>query len=376
MTPPLCFDNSYLTDLLAKLVDIPSVYPHEKEILLFLEAELARLGFTTKRYAVTEDRWNILMRIGEGEPVLCLNAHCDTVQPTGDSIPKARIEGDTLYGLGSMDDKASIVGMIGAMKAIVDSDVKLNGTLDLLLSVDEEGDAMGVRTAIPQGYRCDMAITGEGSELHIVPAHCGLVFLEIVTHGKATHGSLPMLGINAIELMYQLVQELREAVTDFPPHPKVGPPTLCLGILCGGDRPNRVPDRCEASVDIRLVPPMTVEWVLDRVREVFDRWSDKAEYRVIKQGGALDTPLDSPLIGSIRSVLDRIVGGSEEEVIGWRGWTEAEAFQSGLGIDAVVFGPGELIRAHSANEYVFLSRVHLAARLYAEIAVEILGSRD
>lgn len=364
-------DNCYITSLLTRLVDIPSVYPQEREILVFLEAELARLGFTTKRYPVTEGRWNILASIGDGSPILCLNAHCDTVQPTGDSIPKARIEGDTLYGLGAMDDKASVTAMIGAMKAIADSGTKLGGTLDLLISVDEEGDATGVRTAIPQGYRCDMAIVGEGTDLRIVPTHCGLVFLEVVTHGKATHGALPMEGINAIEQMFRLVTELREAVTDHQPHPKVGPPTLNLGILRGGDRPNRVPDRCEASLDIRLVPPMTVEWVLGRVREVFDRWGDKAEYKIIKRGGALDTPLDSPLIQSIRSVLDRVVGRSDEETVGWRGWTEAEAFQSGLGIDAVVFGPGELIRAHSANEYVSLEKVHLAARLYAEIALEL-----
>jgi acetylornithine deacetylase/succinyl-diaminopimelate desuccinylase-like protein len=371
MSNALSFDNNYLAELLARLVDIPSVYPHEKEILLFLEAELARLGFTTQRYPVEDDRWNILVRIGEDSPVLCLNSHCDTVQPAGNSVPKSWIEGDTLFGLGSMDDKASVTAMIGAMKAIADSGVALNGTLDLLLSVDEEGDARGVRTAIPQGYRCDMTITGEGTDLAIVPAHCGLVFLEIVTHGKATHGALPMEGVNAIERMFQLVTELREAVTDHPPHPTVGPPTLNLGILRGGDRPNRVPDRCEASVDIRLVPPMTVKWVLDRVRDVFAGWGDTAEYKIIKQGEALDTPPDSPLIGAIRSVTERVLGHSTESV-GWRGWTEAEAFQSGLGIDAVVFGPGELIRAHSANEFVSLAQVHQAARLYAEIALEIL----
>lgn len=365
-------DDDYLTNLLADLVNIPSVYPHEREILLFLEAELARLGFGIQRYPVAEDRWNILVRIGEGSPVLCLNSHCDTVQPAGDAIPKARIEGDTLYGLGSMDDKASIVAMIGAMKAIANSGIALNGTLDLLLSVDEEGDARGVRTAIPQGYRCDMAITGEGTDLQVVPAHCGLVFLEIVTHGKATHGALPMEGVNAIERMFQLVTELREAVTDHPPHPQVGPPTLNLGILRGGDRPNRVPDRCEASVDIRLVPPMTVKWVLDHVQDVFAKWGDQAEYRITKQGEGLDTPLDSPLIAAIRKVTERILGKSTESG-GWRGWTEAEAFQTGLGIDAVVFGPGELIRAHSANEFVSLAQVHQAARLYAEIALGLLA---
>ena len=128
-------------------------------------------------------------------------------------------------------------------------------------------------------------------------------------------------------------------------------------------------------MDIRLVPPTRVESVLERVRDVFSRWGDRAEFSLAKPGEPLDTPLDSPLIQGIRRVKERIGGTTDEEVVGWRGWTEAEAFQSGLGIDAVVFGPGELIRAHSANEYVSLAQVHLAATLYAEIAIEILGTR-
>lgn len=365
-------DNNYANDLLTALVNIPSAFPDEYEIMLFLEEEFKRLGFTPKRIPITDRRFNLLISIGEGSPVLCLNAHTDTVPASGQSIPQARMEGDVLYGLGSMDDKASVTAIITAAKAIRESGVQLKGRLDVLISVDEEGDAQGVRTAIEQGYKCDMAITGEGTSLEIVPTHCGLVFLDIVTHGKSTHGSMPMEGINAIDLMYELVAGLRAVVTDYGPDPMIGPPTMNLGIMRGGDRPNRVPDRCEASVDIRLVPPMTVEPMLVRIVEYFKLWEGKAEYKVTKQVGPLNTPLGSQLISSLSRASEE-VRGAMPPVVGWRGWTEAQAFQSGLGIDSVVFGPGSLKQAHSANEFVELEQVRQAARVYAQFAVDVLG---
>jgi succinyl-diaminopimelate desuccinylase len=364
-------DDEYATSLLTSLVDIPSAYPEEYDIMLFLEEEFKRLGLDPKRIHISERRFNLLASIGEGSPVLCLNAHADTVQASGKSVPSARIEGDVLYGLGSMDDKGSIVAIMAGAKAILDSGVKLKGRLDILISVDEEGDARGVKAAIEQGYKCDMAITGEGTSLHIVPRHCGLIFLEIVTHGVATHGSIPMEGINAIERMYELVAGLRAVVTDYAPDPMVGPPTLNLGIIHGGDRPNRVCDRCEASVDIRLVPPMTVDLMLERIADYFKIWGDRAEYKITKQVGPLNTPVDSPLVAELIKANEK-VRGFTPEVVGWRGWTEAQSFQSGLGIDSVDFGPGALKQAHSANEFVELDEVRQAAQVCAQFAVDML----
>jgi acetylornithine deacetylase/succinyl-diaminopimelate desuccinylase-like protein len=218
-----------------------------------------------------------------------------------------------------------------------------------------------------------MAITGEGTSLEIVPRHCGLVFLDIVTYGKATHGSMPMEGINAIDRMYELVTGLRTATTDYAPDPMVGPPTLNLGILRGGDRPNRVPDRCEASVDIRMVPPMTVEVMLERIADHFKIWEGKAEYTVTKKVSPLQTPLDSPLISGLSRAIEEVRAVPPQPVVGWRGWTEAQSFQSGLGIDSVVCGPGVLIQAHSANEFVELDQVRQAARIYTQFALDTLG---
>jgi len=366
------FDDEYLIKLLTDLVNIPSVFPGEKDVMLFLERELEHLGVRTQRLPVEGDRFNSLTRLGSGSPVFCLNAHSDTMPPNGKSIPQARIEGGIVYGLGAADDKASIAAMITAVKAIAESSVPLNGTLDLLISVDEEGDARGVRTAIKHGYRCDMAVTGEPTSLEIVPTHCGLVFLDIVTHGKSAHGCHPSEGINAIDRMYELVAGLRAAVTDFPAHPLVGPPTLNLGIMKGGDRPNRVPDRCEASVDIRLVPPMTLGQVLAKIENYFADRHGEVEYRVTKQGQPLDTPLDSPLVRALTEAVETMLGRTPR-IASWRGWTEAESFRTGLGIDAVVFGPGALVQAHSADEFVELEQVHRAARIYADAVLSTLG---
>ena len=365
-------DDQYVIRLLAELVNIPSVGPEEHEILLFLEGELRRLGLAPERIPVAEGRFDLLCRIGSVSPILCLNAHADTVSPSGNSIPKARIEGGVMYGLGSADDKASIAAMIGALKSILDSGAKLGGTLDFLISVDEEGMGTGVCTAIEQGYRCDMAIIGEPTSLEIVPTHSGLIFLDIVTFGKATHGSIPMEGINAIDRMNELVSGLRAVLSEYPAHPLLGPPSLNLGMIRAGDRPNRVPDRCEASVDIRIVPPMTVQPVLDRIDAYFEQWPGKAEYTVTKSKPTLDTPHDSPLIGALISAGEA-VRGTAPRIVGWRGWTDAESFRTGLGVDAVVFGPGSLTQAHSADEFVKLSEVLDASRIYAECALRILG---
>ena len=362
-------DDNDIAVLLARLVEIPSVGPEEHEILVFLEGELRRLGFAPERIPVAERRFDLHCRIGSGSPALCLCAHADTVPPSGNSVPKARIEGGVMHGLGSADDKASITAMISAMTAVRDSEVK--GTLDLLISVDEEGLGLGVRTAIERGYRCDMAIIGEPTSLEIVPTHCGIIFLSLVTHGKATHGSMPMEGVNAIDLMFEVVSGLRALIGEYPAHPLLGPTSLNLGIIRAGDRANRVPDRCEASVDIRIVPPMRCEAVLDRIEGYFDDWRGKAEYAVAKKVEPLDTPHDSPLVHALGSAGEEVLG-RRPGIASWRGWTEAESFRTALGIDAVVFGAGSLKAAHSSDESVALDEVISAARVYAECALRIL----
>jgi len=357
----------YCARLLEKLVDIPSVFGEEEEIMLFLESELASLGLRPRRIDVAPGRFNLLCSIGSGSPRICLNAHADTVPPNGESTPQARIDGDTVYGLGSCDTKASISAMVTAYLDLA-AETDLGGTLDLLISVDEEGDGTGVRSAINRGYKCDYAIVGEPTGLSIIRVHCGLLFLKLATTGIAAHGCDPSMGVSAVDRMMELIGALRAEMTGFPAHPIVGGMSLNLGEIHAGDRPNRVPNRCDARIDIRIVPPVTNDQTFTAARRVIERF-EWASYEVEKRGEPMETPEQSPLVQSILSSAREL--GIACGATGFRGWTEAESFRTGLGIDAVVIGPGSVKQAHSSNEFVSISETQRAAELYARSVLHL-----
>lgn len=359
----------YCADLLTKLVDIPSVFPDEEEVMLFLERELATLGLKPQRIDVYEGRFNLLCRIGSGSPRICLNAHADTIPPNGESMPCARIDGDTLYGLGACDDKASVAAMITAGLEIASRAEEFAGGVDVMVSVDEEDGGCGVETAIKKGYSCDYAIVGEPSDLDVVPAHNGLLWLYLTARGVAAHGSAPWAGINAIERMMGVVEELRNAISTFPPNDLTGPMSLNLGIIKAGDLPNRVPERCEAVVDIRIAPPTTLAQVQEAVRAVLES-KDWLSCESGKGRDGLSTPLASPLVQAALGCAAEL--GVKNKVVGGRGWTEAESFRTLLGIDAIVCGPGSMKQAHTSNEFVKISEVQKAAELYVKCAERLL----
>jgi len=360
----------YCADLLAKLVDIPSVFPNEEEATLFLERELATLGLRPERIHLDESRFNLLCRIGSGSPRVCLNAHIDTVPPKGESVPTARVDGDVIYGLGACDDKASVAAIISAGLEIASRADEFDGGVDVMVSVDEEDGGCGVETAIKQGYKCDYAIVGEPSDLDVVPAHNGLLWLFLTARGVAAHGSAPWAGVNAIERMMGVVEELRNTISVFPPHELTGPMSLNLGMLSGGDLPNRVPASCEAVVDIRLAPPTTLEQVREAVRPVLES-RDWLECKSGKGRNGLNTPLDSRLVKTVLECAGEL--GIDSKIVGGRGWTEAESFRTMLGIEAIVCGPGSMKQAHTSNESVKVSEVHKAAELYVRCVERLLA---
>lgn len=354
-------ENSYCIDLLQKLVNIPSVYPNEEEIINYLEQELTEKGLNPKRIDLEPGRSNLLCSIGSGYPRICLNAHADTVHICGESQPVARIDGDLLRGLGSCDDKASVASMITAFRYLASHADQLHGTVDLMISVDEEGNGRGVESVIESGYTCDYAIVGECTGLDIVHAHCGVVFLKLFTTGTAAHGSTPSNGRNAILRMIELVNDIESELKQFPPHYRVGAPSINLGEIHAGDQPNRVPDKCVARVDIRLVPPMNVSQIIDILDDTCSRkgW---ASYDIERQWEPVDTPVDSVLIESAMETSKEL--DIDTTLVGWRGGTEAEPFFTRLGVDVIVLGPGDILQAHSTNEFVSISQTQQAVKLY------------
>lgn len=369
----MAVDPDYAIAQLEALVAIESPAPREAALIDYAERELCGIGIATQRLTLEPGRDNLLASVGAGSPVICLNTHADTVPPSGASQARPRRDGERLYGLGACDAKGSLAAMMAALHAAHQEGFA--GRLDLLVTLEEEAGGRGARSALDAGYRCDHVIVGEPTRLDVLTAHAGLVFFDLEARGRAAHGSTPELGDNAIDKMVAFIAELCARVTAWPAHEVLGAPSFNLGAMCGGDRANRVPDRCTAAVDVRLVPPATADDVAQRARSLLrdPRWHGISA-EIVKYGGPLDTNPGAPAARALQAAAKG--AGRRSGTISWRAWTEAEPFQAQLGIDAVVFGPGDLAQAHTDHEHVALDEVRTAAQIYLEAARALCGQRS
>lgn len=361
----MAVNPDYAISQLEALVAIESPAPHEAALVDYVERELRGIGIATQRFQLTPGRDNLLASVGADAPVICLNTHADTVPPSGDSRAQPRRDGQRLCGLGACDAKGSLAAMITALRAAHEDG--FGGRLELLLTLEEEAGGRGARSALEAGYVCDHIIVGEPTELNVLTAHAGLVFFNLEARGLAAHGAMPELGDNAIENMVAFIAALRASVTAYPAHETIGAPSLNLGALCGGDRANRVPDRCTAALDVRLAPPTTPDDISARAQSLLrgPRWRGISA-EIVKYGGPLDTRADAPVVRALQAAA--LTTGRRASIVSWRAWTEAEPFQARLGVDAVVFGPGSLAQAHTDHEYVELDEVCAAAQIYLDAA--------
>jgi acetylornithine deacetylase len=264
-----------------------------------------------------------------------------------------------------------MAAMLAAFARVVRE--KPRGAPNLLMacSVDEEHTFTGVRKLVERGLKADMAVVAEPTRLKIVHAHKGVVRWHLVTPGRSCHSSSPEQGVNAVYRMARLLVEveryadrLRAGRSD----PLLGPPTLSVGLIEGGVSVNTVPDRCRAEIDRRLVPgedPLAAPGQLaDFLRaagidfpfECTEPWM----YKI-----ALSPRGSEELVGQLGRAIDAVVGSHRVMAVpyGTDASTLAEA-----GIPSVVFGPGDIAQAHTADEWVDLAEVEGASEVFFRLA--------
>jgi len=367
--------------LLADLVAIDSINPDlvpgaagEGPIAAYIAEWLARAGLDVTLDDVLPGRPNVIgiARGSGGGRTLLLNGHMDTVGVTGMAQPfQPRPAGGRLYGRGAYDMKSGLAAcMVAAAGA---AQHKLRGDVIVTAVADEEYAGLGT-LSIAARYRADGAIVAEPTELQLVVAHKGFVWLEIETEGVAAHGSRPHLGVDAIAKMGSVLSGLNELVDDLgrrPQHPLLGPPSLHASTISGGGEWSTYPDRCALAVERRLLPGETSDAAESELRAIVDRLGAadptfKATVRQVLARVPLETSESAPILGAVRqaagAVLQRPV-----EATGVSFWTDAASLHA-AGIPSVLFGPlGE--GAHAAIEWVDVASVRACAEVYLATAL-------
>ena len=215
--------------------------------------------------------------------------------------------------------------------------------------------------------RPDAAIVAEPTNLQIVVAHKGMVRWRCETKGRATHSSKPELGENAIFRMAKVLATLEryqhEIVATLAEHPLCGRPSLSVGTIQGGISVNTVPDRCSIEIDRRLVPgedPQTA-WrhVVDFVATETGLGDSVRHELPFMQSRGLSDARNHNLAADLAKAA-KSATGKDSRQIGVAFGTDAFCYD-GAGVPTVVFGPGSIEQAHTADEWVPLAELEQAA---------------
>ncbi len=388
-----------LTRTLSELVALPSVNPmgkpvagpecYEHRVTDYLEALFKQLGVPYQRETVEPKRDNIVARLDgavpsdEGGRLVLWEAHQDTVPVDGMKIepftPVVR-EG-RLYGRGACDIKGGLTAMLGAFSRLVANRPSGMPTILMAATINEEHGYSGA-TALAKLWSTsgsifprppDWAIVAEPTQLEVVVAHKGVVRWRCHTHGRATHSSQPHLGDNAIYRMARVVAALeryaREATPRLGEHRLCGRPTLSVGTITGGMSVNTVPDHATIEIDRRLIPGEKPEEaqreVIDFVaRELGGDEGVEHEPPFLIGFGLSDADNQAPgeaLLAAVRRA------GIDSHIVGVPYGTNAAAFAH-AGVPSIVFGPGSIDQAHTADEWLELAQLERASDALYEFA--------
>lgn len=401
----------------AELVRIPTLNPPGEAYEDCARAIGARLrdhGFQVE-YLVAEGRpehtpahprLNVVgARAGvRTRPLLHLNGHLDVV-PAGDGWtldPFGGIVRDgRLYGRGSADMKGGIAAAVYAAEAIRRAGVRLTGTVEVSATVDEEsGGLAGMAWLAGNGRiaagRTDYVIIPEPLNVdRICIGHRGVYWFQVTTLGRIAHGSMPFLGINAIDRMGLVLEAIREELqprlasrlTSMPVVPdEARRPTLNLNAIEGGQtgQPFQTPcvaDRCVATFDRRFLIEEGLEATRAEIVDLLEAIAAREPgFRYEIEDTLIVHPVRTPAASALVPALERSIRqvvGRQASIVASPGTYDHKHVAGLAGVqDCVAYGPGILELAHQPDEWCGLDDLLTATKVLALTILDLLGGQE
>ncbi len=354
--------------LLRDLIALPSVNPAflpegdpragEWRVADFLAALATKAGLPVEQQDVfpakggKRARSNLIVRLeptGKAKRRIILAPHLDTVSAE-DFSPV--IKDGRMHGRGACDTKGSVAAMFAALLEVARGERPGETEILFVGLMDEENGQEGSRAFARSRIKGDLAVIGEPTELKVVTAHKGDLWLKLVTKGRAAHGARPELGDNAVHRMARVIDILEtkyQSTLKKRRHPLLGRPTINVGAVRGGTQPNIVPDRCEIEVDRRTIPGEKDGAVQREIVGFLRAHGSSARLIDLKCAPcmALETDPRRPLVKHLMAVA------GQNKPVGVDFFCDASIIASG-GTPSVVFGPGNIAQAHTADEWISL----------------------
>ena len=276
-----------------------------------------------------------------------------------------------LYGRGALDIKSGVAAICAAAIAARDAGV-IQKPLLIAAVVDEECDSIGTE-ALLKRYTADAAIVIEPTDLRLTIAHKGYAWFEIVTHGRAAHGSLPSEGRDAIRMMgrvLNILDALDRKLASLTPHPLLGHGSLHASVIRGGQEFSSYPAECRLQLERRMLPEESAGEFEVELRSSCRRACGS-------RSGFSRHGARARLASGVRNFSRRTDRATRqqrdsenprtdaaEQFVGMAAWTDT-ALLAEAGIPGIVFGPtGRGL--HGKEEYVELDSVVQCSEILLE----------
>ena len=401
-----------LIDFARSLVRIPSVSGSEQAAQRAIAAKYESLGLSVDIVpSVREeleshpafcddaipfvDRLNVVARwrgTGGGRSLI-LNGHMDVVPP-GDLSKWTRdpwggeIEGDRLYGRGACDMKSGLAAAVFAVQALQASGVTLPGDVMLQSVIGEESGGVGTLATIVRGYRADACVIMEPMNLRMAPVQTGALTFRIAVNGRAAHACMRPHGVSAITEFLPIASALEHLNVDR--HQRYRDPlfddpnniaSLSIGTVRAGDWPSTVPDLLVAEGRLGVFPNESVAEARAALEATVRgvaagrQWLKDNPPVVTWVEGQFEpgtTPLGSPIIERLSASHEEVTG-TAASLFGVPCGTDLRLFTRHAGIPTVLYGPGNIIHAHAADEHISIEQVVKCTKVLARTILDWCG---
>ena len=359
-----------VVELCQALVQIPSVNPHgdpgtdgtgEARIATWLQQYLESLGAVVQIRESLPERPNVVAHwpgSPSGKPRILFAPHTDTVSVSGMEIDPfgGVIKDGRIWGRGASDTKGSMASMLWALREMKDELSSLPYEIWFAGLAGEEAGQHGAN-ALAAEEDFAFVIAGEPTGLDVVHTHKGCTQLRLVVHGRASHSARPELGENAIYKMADVARYIRDVLARELSQPKdriLGGASISVGTIAGGSKTNIVPDRCEATVDIRTIPDQNSPGFLPHIRRRLLGVCPDLEIE-FGQSPPLYTDPAHPLIGVLNLLGAKCIGAP---------WFCDAAVFAARGIPSIALGPGSISQAHTADEWIDIADLEAAVAFF------------
>ncbi|MEG0126964.1 MAG: M20 family metallopeptidase [Clostridia bacterium] len=368
-------ESSLCVTFLQDLIALNTVNPPGNESIAaeYIATALYKYGIECELMPVGEHRCNVITKALTQDPAIIFTGHLDVV-PIGEGWKtdpfKASPSSGNIYGRGACDMKGGIAAMMAAAVWATRHSEGIH-PFRLMFVADEEIYGLGTKALMkilsPQTTK--YCIIGEptGNTIHI--AHRGAIRFKVRMLGRACHASAPQMGINAIESMMRVIEAVSAINEDFKQihHATLPSPTMCCTMINAGTKDNIIPDLCEMVIDCR---PIVGDTALS-----FEKTIRK---KILALGGlnkgvqmeltpyinvmAGDVEEDSPIV---QWAKDRFLQAFHKEatVNSFPACCDLTHFTTN-GFPAILYGPGWIAQAHTANEFISMEQLKNAFTFY------------